>query len=367
MTEALPDDDGRIRFDAAAPARRWSTGKTAVVIGPGIGTHDGAARTRALAARRDATLPLVLDADALTILARDPAPLRAAAGPHGADAASGRDGPPARRRHRDGAGRPRRRRAPLRRRARAARWCSRARARSSPTPDGFVWINSDRQPGHGVGRHGRRPRRASSAACWRRACRRPRRRCLGVYVHGLAADRAAADGEIGLLASATVADELRPAHRLRCCGEPRWLTRSSCVTASEEETRAVGRRLGRRAARRRAHRPVRRARGRQDLLRARPRRGPRDPARAGAQPSFPILLPYEGGRLPLYHIDLFRLPAGDIDSLALREYIYGVRRLRHRVVRASRRAAAATTSRSRSSSSGPDERRLVAAATRRRI
>lgn len=40
-------------------------------------------------------------------------------------------------------------------------------------------------------------------------------------------------------------------------------------------------------------------------------------------PSFPILLPYEGGRLPLYHVDLFRLPAGDIDSLALREYIYG--------------------------------------------
>ena len=40
-------------------------------------------------------------------------------------------------------------------------------------------------------------------------------------------------------------------------------------------------------------------------------------------PSFPIVLPYEGGRVPLYHIDLFRLPAGDIDSLQLREYIYG--------------------------------------------
>jgi len=40
-------------------------------------------------------------------------------------------------------------------------------------------------------------------------------------------------------------------------------------------------------------------------------------------PSFPILLPYEGGRLALFHVDLFRLPAGDIDSLALREYIYG--------------------------------------------
>ena len=40
-------------------------------------------------------------------------------------------------------------------------------------------------------------------------------------------------------------------------------------------------------------------------------------------PSFPILIPYESGRLALYHIDLFRLPAGDIDSLSLREYIYG--------------------------------------------
>jgi tRNA threonylcarbamoyladenosine biosynthesis protein TsaE len=40
-------------------------------------------------------------------------------------------------------------------------------------------------------------------------------------------------------------------------------------------------------------------------------------------PSFPVLLPYEGGRLPLYHIDLFRLPAGDVDDLALREYLYG--------------------------------------------
>jgi tRNA threonylcarbamoyladenosine biosynthesis protein TsaE len=40
-------------------------------------------------------------------------------------------------------------------------------------------------------------------------------------------------------------------------------------------------------------------------------------------PSFPIVIPHLGGRLPLYHIDLFRWPAGDIDSLALREYIYG--------------------------------------------
>jgi tRNA threonylcarbamoyladenosine biosynthesis protein TsaE len=41
-------------------------------------------------------------------------------------------------------------------------------------------------------------------------------------------------------------------------------------------------------------------------------------------PSFPILIPHEGGRLPLYHIDLFRLPAGDIDSLALAAVAHGV-------------------------------------------
>ncbi len=40
-------------------------------------------------------------------------------------------------------------------------------------------------------------------------------------------------------------------------------------------------------------------------------------------PSFPVILPYEGGRVPLYHIDLFRqgARAGDIEEL--REYLYG--------------------------------------------
>jgi tRNA threonylcarbamoyladenosine biosynthesis protein TsaE len=40
-------------------------------------------------------------------------------------------------------------------------------------------------------------------------------------------------------------------------------------------------------------------------------------------PSFPIFLPYEGGRLPLYHIDLFRLTAADPLDLGLREVLYG--------------------------------------------
>lgn len=40
-------------------------------------------------------------------------------------------------------------------------------------------------------------------------------------------------------------------------------------------------------------------------------------------PSFSLVLPYGGGRLPLYHIDLFRLRPGRIDCMALREYFYG--------------------------------------------
>ncbi len=40
-------------------------------------------------------------------------------------------------------------------------------------------------------------------------------------------------------------------------------------------------------------------------------------------PSFPVILPYEGGRLPLYHIDLFRQAGGAGDVEELREYLYG--------------------------------------------
>lgn len=40
-------------------------------------------------------------------------------------------------------------------------------------------------------------------------------------------------------------------------------------------------------------------------------------------PSFTLMALYEGGRLPLYHIDLFRLRPGHLDRLALREYLYG--------------------------------------------
>jgi tRNA threonylcarbamoyladenosine biosynthesis protein TsaE len=41
-------------------------------------------------------------------------------------------------------------------------------------------------------------------------------------------------------------------------------------------------------------------------------------------PSFTIINIYEGGRLPLYHIDLYRIGvAGEFHSAGLEEYIYG--------------------------------------------
>jgi tRNA threonylcarbamoyladenosine biosynthesis protein TsaE len=95
------------------------------------------------------------------------------------------------------------------------------------------------------------------------------------------------------------------------------------VTASDAETRAVGRRLaGALRGGERIGLAGELGAGKTTLV-----RGLAEGLGIGPEqvrsPSFPILLPYEGGRLPLFHIDLFRLPAGDIDSLALREYIYG--------------------------------------------
>ena len=40
-------------------------------------------------------------------------------------------------------------------------------------------------------------------------------------------------------------------------------------------------------------------------------------------PSFTLVVPYAGGRLPLYHIDLFRLRPEQVDVEELREYLYG--------------------------------------------
>jgi tRNA threonylcarbamoyladenosine biosynthesis protein TsaE len=40
-------------------------------------------------------------------------------------------------------------------------------------------------------------------------------------------------------------------------------------------------------------------------------------------PTFTLINCYEGGRLPLFHIDLFRLAPGQMEPEELREYLYG--------------------------------------------
>jgi tRNA threonylcarbamoyladenosine biosynthesis protein TsaE len=95
------------------------------------------------------------------------------------------------------------------------------------------------------------------------------------------------------------------------------------ITASEAETRALGRGLaGALRGGERIGLSGELGAGKTCLVRG-IAEGLGIPPEQVRSPSFPILLPYEGGRLPLFHIDLFRMPAGDIDSLALREYIYG--------------------------------------------
>jgi tRNA threonylcarbamoyladenosine biosynthesis protein TsaE len=40
-------------------------------------------------------------------------------------------------------------------------------------------------------------------------------------------------------------------------------------------------------------------------------------------PSFTLVNEYSGGRLPLYHIDLYRLAPSEVDRMAMRDYVYG--------------------------------------------
>ena len=232
MTEALPDEDGRIRFDSGAPARacrrqdgdrRRSRHRHA----------RGRAPHRALAARpapacRSSSMPT-----RSTVLARDPAVLRRAARAADPHAASGRDGAP------DSGATPRRCR-PIASAWRAgspadtaARWSSRGRAPSSPTPTSAcgsirpatrawpraAWATSSP---------------ASSAGCWRKGLTAAEAACLGVYLHGAVADRAAADGEIGLLASDVIAALRATMHALKGDRPCLRTGQSCCITHSED-------------------------------------------------------------------------------------------------------------------------------------
>jgi NAD(P)H-hydrate epimerase len=206
MTEALADDGGLIGFDATRLGGLVA-GKSAVVVGPGLGTHDGAERTVRWLIER-CPLPLVLDADALTLVARDTGILRARRAPAvltphpgemsrliGADTAAVQSD-----------------RAGVARRFATEHGCTLVLkgARSLiAAPDGWLWINPTGNPGMASGGMGD-VLSGVIGALLGQGLSAPEAARLGVYLHGFAADRAAAQGEIGLLAS-DVIGELRPA------------------------------------------------------------------------------------------------------------------------------------------------------------
>jgi NAD(P)H-hydrate epimerase len=211
MTEALPDDDGRVRFDETR-LRALIEGKTAVVIGPGLGTHAGAERTvRWLLANSE--LPIVVDADAITVLARDPSAVRRGRAhpvltPHPGEM-SRLIGTDTQTVQSDRAG--------LARRFATEHRCTLVLkgARSVVAhADGWLWVNPTGNPGMASGGMGD-VLSGILGGLLAQGLSPADAACLGVYVHGAVADAVAVDGEIGLLATDLIAELRQGLHRLR--------------------------------------------------------------------------------------------------------------------------------------------------------
>ncbi len=94
-------------------------------------------------------------------------------------------------------------------------------------------------------------------------------------------------------------------------------------SGSEEDTHALGVRLGRRLRRGDLiglHGEL--GSGKTCLVRGLAE-GLGIPPHKVRSPTFTLVNEYSGGRLPLYHIDLYRLSPSALDRLALRDYLYG--------------------------------------------
>ncbi len=212
MTALLSDAEGFVRFDEGG-VRTVLEGKTAIVVGPGIGTHDDAQKLiRFLLKEID--LPMVVDADAVTCLARDVSALASARAkviltPHpgemarllGSDTAS----------------------VQADRIATARSFAQQRRcvlvlkgARSViAAADGNVWINPTGNPGMASGGMGD-ALSGILGALLAQGLSLADAACLGVYLHGEVADHvAAAQGQIGLLASDVIEGVPQGLTRLR--------------------------------------------------------------------------------------------------------------------------------------------------------
>jgi len=198
MTAPLADTDGFVDCDEIA-IRSLLSGKSAVVVGPGIGTHDAAAALVRLLLR-DVRVPLLLDADALTCVADDTSVLTRAAcplvlTPHpgemarliGSDAATVQSD-----------------RIGIARSFAAAHGCVlllKGARTVIASPDGEIWINPTGNPGMASGGMGD-VLSGMIGALLAQGLGVAEAARLGAFLHGAAADSvAAARGEIGMLAS----------------------------------------------------------------------------------------------------------------------------------------------------------------------
>src|SRR6202158_5615002 len=198
MTAPLRDVEGFVEFDEAE-LRCVLDGKTALVVGPGLGTHDGAQRVVHLLPTEIA-LPMVVDADALTCLARELTVLRCARAP---TILTPHPGEMARLLAIDTAVVQADRVGTARKFA-ADHQCIVVLkgARSViAAPDGYVWINPAAHPGMASGGMGD-ALSGILGALLAQGLSPADAACLGVYLHGAVADHVAAErGQIGLLAS----------------------------------------------------------------------------------------------------------------------------------------------------------------------
>jgi NAD(P)H-hydrate epimerase len=198
MTAPLADVDGEIRFDEGH-VRSLLQGKSAVVVGPGIGIHEDAEKlVRFLL--DNVEVPLLLDADALTCVARHPQVL---AGARGTPVLTPHPGEMARLLAGDSAS------VQGDRVGHARRFASEHKlvlvlkgARSViAAPDGEAWINPTGNAGMASGGMGD-ALSGIVGALLAQGLSAPQAARLGVYLHGAAADRVAeARGDVGLLAS----------------------------------------------------------------------------------------------------------------------------------------------------------------------
>ncbi len=198
MTQPLADHDGLIAFDAGALAAAV-LGKSAVAVGPGLGTHAEAQQV-VETLLRTTCVPLLIDADGLTCVARDVAVLRAAQAPV---VLTPHPGEMARLVGVDNAAIQEDRVGQARRFAttHAVVVVLKGARTVIAAPDGRVWINSSGNPGMATGGMGDALTGIITSLLGQ-GLDAVDAACLGVYVHGDAGDAVAQrHGPVGILAS----------------------------------------------------------------------------------------------------------------------------------------------------------------------